>query len=137
MHKKKFPGQFGSLVAISEYIIQAATQAGLDDSQVYEVQLAVDEAATNIIEHAYHDTDKGVIECSYEILPNGIKVILVDRGKPFDPADVPEPVFTTDIEEVKPRGLGIFIMRKVMDEVRFDISAGGKNTCTMVKYAKK
>ncbi len=134
---KKFPGQLGSLAEISEFVVPAAKQAGLDDSQVYEVQLAVDEAATNIIEHAYHNTNRGIIECSYEILPNGLKVMLVDHGKSFDPDHIPEPVFTTNIDEVKPRGLGMYIMRKVMDEVSYHFSPGGKNTLTMVKYAKK
>lgn len=137
MFRNKFSGKLDCLAEISTYIVQAAQKAGLDESQVYEVQLAVDEAATNIIEHAYCHAQDGIIQCSCEILPNGLKVILVDQGDPFDPDEVPEPVFTTDIEEVKPRGLGLYLMRKVMDEVRFDFSAKRGNTLTMVKYTKK
>ncbi len=137
MVTRQFPGHLESLADIGAYIIQAGQQAGLDESEIYEVELAVDEASTNIIEHAYRHVKNGVIECSYEILPNGLKVVLVDQGESFDPHLVPEPVFTTDIETVKPRGLGLFIMRKVMDEVSFDFKAGRGNTLTMVKYAKK
>ena len=137
MLTRNFPGQLESLAEISQFVIQAARQAGLDDSQVYEVQLAVDEAATNIIEHAYRKVNNGVIECLCEILKNGLRVILIDQGDPFHPDDVPDPVFTTDVESVKPRGLGLYIMRKVMDEVRFDFTSGRGNTLTLVKYAKK
>jgi len=137
MVKKPFPGQFGSLAEISAYIIQAGKQAGLDESQIYEVQLAVDEAATNIIEHAYRHTENGIIEVSYEILPNGLKVIMIDQGETFNPDIVPEPLFTTDIESVKPRGLGLYIMRKVMDEVSFEFKTGDGNILTMVKYNNK
>ena len=53
MRTAKFPASYDSLKSIGELSTQAAKEAGFDDNAVYEVQLAVDEAATNIIEHAY------------------------------------------------------------------------------------
>jgi serine/threonine-protein kinase RsbW len=135
MPTKVFPARLEYLAKISEYILQAAHRAGLDSSAVYAVQLAVDEAATNIIEHAYHLRGGEKIKCSYEILPDGIKIELVDYGDSFDPHIVPDPHVANSIEEVRPRGLGLFFMRKMMDEVTFEFTPEG-NVLTMIKRKK-
>lgn len=129
-----FPGKLESLNEICDFVTTSALQAGLDDTQVYAVQLAVDEAATNIIEHAYSGESRGDLECTCNALNNGLKVILHDHGKPFDPEDVPEPVVDVPLEQLKPRGLGIFLMRKMMDEVWFEFNLDQGNILTMVKY---
>ena len=89
MRKRTFPGRLDKLADISLFVVQAAEEAGLDDSGVYAVELAVDEAATNIIEHAYQGEDRGEICCSIEVNRDGLKVILQDWGSPFDPKKVP------------------------------------------------
>ena len=133
MQIKVFPGRFESLPAIGDFVIESAQAAGLDDSAVYAVQLAVDEAATNVIEHAYRGMEPGDLECGCEILPNGIKIILSDHGRPFDPDQVPEPETNAPLEDVKPRGLGLFFMRKMMDEMRFEFSESNGNRLIMIK----
>lgn len=137
MHSKSFPGRLENLDKISDFVIQAAKEAGLDDSATYAVQLAVDEAATNIIEHAYRGTDQGMIICSYSVLKDGIKIILKDHGKPFDPKTVPEPNIRVPLEDLKPRGLGLYMMRKAMDDIHFEFSSERGNTLTMIKRKKK
>jgi serine/threonine-protein kinase RsbW len=132
MPKKTFPGQFENLENISDFVIQVAQQAGLDEEDVYAIQLAVDEAATNIIEHAYQGCG-GKIECSCEVIPDGLKVVLVDHGIPFDPDLVPAPATNVSLEEVKPRGLGLFFMRRMMDDVYFQFTQNRGNVLTMVK----
>jgi len=104
---------------------QVARSACLDEREVYAVQLAVDEACTNIIEHAYHGEGVGDIECSCNVLKDGLKVVLSDRASPFHPEAMAEPVLNTPLEEVKPRGLGIYLMRKMMDHVEFEESPNG------------
>lgn len=133
MHSKTFKSKLEYLEAISQFVILAATEAGLDDSAIYAVQLAVDEAATNIIEHAYQNTGKGDIECSCVILEDGLKIILKDHGIPFDPESIPEPNIQVPLEDLKPRGLGLYMMRKVMDEVRFEFSPKTGNKLTLYK----
>lgn len=135
MPRRTFPARLEILSKIGEYIVQAAQKAGLDDAGIYAVQLAVDEAATNIIEHGYGGDDKGDIVISYQILENGIRITLKDKGIAFDPELIPEPSFEgKTIEDLTPRGLGIFFMRKMMDEVKFDISPRVGNKLIMVKY---
>jgi serine/threonine-protein kinase RsbW len=133
MQTKIFPGQLEQLADISLFVVQVAEEAGLDESAVYAVQLAVDEAATNIIEHAYQGEDRGEICCSIESNQEGVKITLQDWGIPFNPAEIPEPIIGAPLEEVQSSGLGLFFIRKLMDEVRFDFSADKGNTVTMIK----
>jgi serine/threonine-protein kinase RsbW len=131
-----FPGRLESLEKISEFIQQVARSACLNEREVYAVQLAVDEACTNIIEHAYNGEGVGDITCTCDVLGDGLKVVLLDRARPFHPAAMPEPVLNVPLDEVKPRGLGIFLMRKMMDDVKFEESPGGGNRLTMIKHRK-
>src|SRR5512137_2231809 len=133
MHTAKFPARFDSLESIGELTAKAAKEAGFDDNAIYEVQLAVDEAATNIIEHAYGGEGRGDILISYEVAPETLIFKLHDHGKPFDPKLVKNPKLHLKLEEVSPRGLGIYWMRRLMDEVRFEFSSDGGNTLTMTK----
>ncbi len=76
---------------------------------------------------------RGDIFISYEIAPETLIFRLHDHGKPFDPKLVQNPKLHLKLEEVSPRGLGIFWMRRLMDEVRFEFSSDGGNTLTMIK----
>lgn len=131
---RTFPGNFKSLAPISDFIVNQAQDAGFSPSEVYAIQTAVDEACSNIIDHAYGGEDIGDIEIRVKEIQNGIEIILHDEGEPFDPADVPEPDITSPLEIRKERGLGIFFMRKLMDEVIFDFSVKRGNTLTLVKF---
>jgi serine/threonine-protein kinase RsbW len=133
MRDKTFPGRYDSLASISEFVAQAARAAGLTEHAVYAVQLAVDEACCNIIDHAYGGEGRGDIRCSVDIGKGQLTVVLRDRGRPFDPAKVPPPVLNRPLKRVKPRGVGLYLMRKMMDEVRYEPSQRGENVWIMVK----
>jgi serine/threonine-protein kinase RsbW len=126
-----FPARCESLAAIGEFVEQAARAAGFDERGVYAVQMAVDEASSNIIEHAY-EGQGGQIECSYTLEERELIVVLRDHGKPFDPACIPEPNLQADLQERDTGGLGIFFMCRMMDDVRFEFTEEG-NVLTMVK----
>ena len=131
-----FPGRYESLSAIRDYVVEIAKRAGFQDFDLYAVELAVDEACSNIIEHAYGGEDKGNIELTCNLTDDGLKIILRDKGVPFNPTIVPEPNFGLQIDELRPGGAGLFLMRKMMDEVSFDFSRTSGNVLTMVKYKK-
>lgn len=133
MQTVTFPGQFDSLEKISDFVTAAAQAAGLDASAVYAVELAVDEACSNIIDHAYRGEGKGDIQCSVEVLDDGVKVTLRDRGRPFNPDKVRPPKIGEPLEKVKPRGVGLYLMRKMMDEVSYEARPDGNNVLTMIK----
>jgi serine/threonine-protein kinase RsbW len=134
MPTQRFTCSLNNLEKICDYVSHYANQAGLSESEVYAVQLAVDEASTNIIEHGYGMECPSRIDITCEILEDGLKVVIYDDAEPFDPSSVPEPVINVSLDEIKPRGLGIYFMRKMMDEVKYETSSNQGNTLTMIKH---
>ena len=133
MASKIFPGRYSSLEPISEFIKHEANKAGLDEDAVYSIQLAVDEACTNIIEHAYGGEGNGEIECICSSTAAAFEVELRDKGKAFDPKLIPDPQTGVPIEKLKNRGAGLYLMRKLMDEVNFDFSNVGETRLRLLK----
>jgi serine/threonine-protein kinase RsbW len=128
-----FPARFDSLAVIGELVTRAAEAAGLDARAVYAVQLAVDEACANIVEHAYGGEGRGDIECTCIVNKNGLTVILRDYGRPFDPTSIPEPDLCASLEDREIGGLGLYCIRQLMDKVRFEFTPDSGNVLTMVK----
>ncbi len=132
-HTLEVPAKLNSLAAISSFVVSAAQAAGLDEHAVWEVQLAVDEAATNVIVHAYGDHNlEGMVWVEVAHTATHFQISLRDQGQPFDPARVPEPDLVSPLEQRKTGGLGLFLMRKLMDDVRF-LTEGGENIMFMAK----
>jgi len=132
-HTRIFPARYESLAAIGEFITTAAEQAGFDECTAYQIQLAIDEACANIIEHAYGEEGSGVIQCSYRIRDDALVVMLRDTGEPFDPETVPEPNLSANLEERTGGGLGLYLIRRIMDEVNFDFESERGNVLTLIK----
>jgi len=130
---RTFPGRFDSLADIGGFVCQAAEAAGLDERAVYAVQMAVDEACSNIIEHAYGGEGQGTIVCTCQVSDGALTVILRDQGRPFDPSGVPEPDLDAELRDRAGGGLGLYFMRQLMDEVHFVFVPGSGNVLTMVK----
>jgi anti-sigma regulatory factor (Ser/Thr protein kinase) len=130
---RMFPGRFDSLAAISDFVTRAAEAAGLDARATYAVQMAVDEACSNVIEHAYGGEGRGNVECTCRASDDGLTVILRDHGRPFDPASVPEPDLHTSLKDRTVGGLGLYLMRRLMDEIHFELTPNLGNVLVMVK----
>lgn len=128
-----FPGRFESLAKIGEFVTRAAEAAGFDAHEIYAVQLAVDEACSNIIQHAYGGESRGTIECNCRVVPEALIITLKDHGRSFDPQAVPEPNLEAPLEEREAGNLGLYFIRQLMDEVHFRRTSGSLNTLTMVK----
>jgi serine/threonine-protein kinase RsbW len=137
MPTKRFTCSLKNLEEISNYVTDCAKQAGLNESEVYAVQLAVDEASTNIIEHGYGQECPNRIDITCYIQDDGLKVVIYDDAEPFNPESVPKPAINVSLDELKPRGLGIFLMKQMMDEVSYQSSPEKGNTLTMVKHRQK
>ncbi len=133
MSTERFSCSLNNLEKICDFVTNCANDAGLNESEVYAVQLAVDEATTNIIEHGYGEECPSRIDITCEPTKDGIKVVIYDDAAPFDPTSIPEPEINVSLEDVKPRGLGIYLMRKMMDEVCYESNPEKGNTLTMVK----
>ncbi len=121
-----------ALKEISAFITDAATHAGLDEHTTWQVELAVDEAATNIIQHAMAGTP-GTMELTWRVESGAFVVMLRDWGRPFDPAQVPTPDIHSPLEERQAGGLGIFLMNRLMDSVDFSFDPDQGNLLVMRK----
>ncbi len=133
MTTRTFPAQFEYLDAIRDFAAEAARQAGMDEKEIYNVQLAVDEAASNVIEHAYEGIPDGQIEITLTVRRDTLSIVMCDQGRPFDPNIVAEPDINAALEDREIGGLGLFFMHKLMSEVRFEHSPEKGNILTMIK----
>ena len=106
---------------------------GFADEVILDVELALDEAVTNIITHGYRGRD-GVIGVRCRVSAEDAVLTIEDSAEPFDPLSVKEPEFGGDVETREIGGLGIFLMRKKMDEATYEFK-NGKNVLTLRKRA--
>lgn len=128
----EFPGRYDSLEKIAFLVQQAAQEFGLDSCAAYGVETAVDEACSNIIEHAYGGENKGTIELTYEIVGSELIITLKDSGRKFNPKKINPPNLTAPLKNRQAHGLGLYFMRQWMDEIRFE-RIQGRNILTMIK----
>jgi serine/threonine-protein kinase RsbW len=137
-----FPGRYDEIKNICAFVTQGAADAGLDETAVFHIELACDEACTNIIEHAYQGEDKGSIVVSWQVDGSQFRITLQDNGRTFNPADIPEPTIPNDAkpndseiqyDQLQVGGLGIHFMRKLMDEVIFEFNDHAGNRLTLTK----
>ena len=128
-----FPGRYDSLSKIDKFIREVAQQAEMSDFVIYTVEMAVDEACSNIIEHAYQGEDKGNITCTCEVDEKGLTIILLDNGRPFNPELITPPDLSTNLEERESHGLGLFFIQKWMDRVEFEVMPNNANRLTLFK----
>jgi anti-sigma regulatory factor (Ser/Thr protein kinase) len=125
-------GRLENLATITDFVTRAARASGLDEGATFEVQMAVDEACTNIIQHSYGGEGKGEIALRCELVDGDFVITIRDHGRPFDPECVPAPDLTCSLAERREGMLGLYFMRQLMDEVCFRFDAEG-NELTMVK----
>ena len=133
------PARFTSLDQVRRFVVQAAKECDLDPTSVDAVELAVDEAFSNIIEHAYGGESQEEIQCSCEKSIDRLVIVLKDCGKPFDPTVVPDPELNARLEEREVGGLGMYFMSQLMDEVHYSFTAGpgGRKNCNALTLVKR
>ena len=95
----------------------------LSDELLADLKLALTEAASNSVRHAYGDADVGVVEISYELFPDRLVIEVIDEGEGFDPAATEE-----NAGELSEGGLGIAIIRAIADEVEIGTKPGGRGS---------
>jgi anti-sigma regulatory factor (Ser/Thr protein kinase) len=130
MDKRSLPAVLDSLTELRRYAKDAAAEAGIDDARSYQLQLAVDEIATNIISYGYGDTGaSAVISISSEVRDDALVVTLEDQAPAFDPRSMRMPEaaeLAKPLEERTIGGLGILLAVQGVD--RFDYRReGGRN----------
>ena len=121
------------------FVSDAARQYGFGEGDVGKIELAIDEACTNIIKHAYRYNPDGIIEIRLTMQqgPEHKRKFVVeihDSGISFDSSKYTAPDMTEYFKKLRHGGLGIVLMKKLMDEVEYGPSVGDRNTIRLVKY---
>ncbi len=131
------PSSTENLALIREFVTTVGAQAGLAENEIGKLELAVDEACANVIEHAYgHDATKEVtVSANFD--GDSITFVIEDVGKGFDPAQIQQEELESLIAKRKDGGLGMRLIKTLMDEVQYEIGPGHKNELRMTKRIKK
>ena len=114
-----------NLAVIREFISGTAKEVGFSGETIENIILAVDEACTNIIKHAYKSVPDGEIEIKINYRNKKLTIEILDFGNSFDPEKVPEPDLQKYYNLHKVGGLGMYLMKALMDDVEY-ISIPGK-----------
>lgn len=128
LHIKNNPDQ---LALLYDFLDQQAGSCSIDTALLMQIKLALDEAVINVIQYAYPGSEGDIcIDMGYD---NGqLKIVITDNGIQFNPLESHEPDITLSLEERPIGGLGIFLVKQLMTNVRYERSAG-KNILTMTK----
>jgi serine/threonine-protein kinase RsbW len=110
-----------------------AEALGFDDRALYQIQLAVDEACANVVDHAYDGCEPGDMEVTCSFHDQQLVVQVRDWGEGFDPSGVAKPDIEAPLEERDLGGLGLFLVDKVMDHVKFTFDPKAGNELCMAK----
>lgn len=114
-----------NLSGIRDFIASAAKSSGIKEDIVENIILAVDEACSNIIKHAYNRNPEGEIKINLELTDGKFTVIIQDKGISFEPDSVPDPDLQKYYRQRRVGGLGMYLMKSLMDDVEY-ISIPGK-----------
>lgn len=127
------PGRFAEIKTLCQFLTKGAAAAGMDETTLFHIELACDEACTNIIEHAYGGEDMGVIYASWQVKDGEFIITLHDHGRSFNPDDIPTPPTEQNPDNIKAGGLGVHFMRQLMDSVTYHFDDNHGNTLIMTK----
>lgn len=117
---------------LAVFVQEIAEELSLKPDVVYELNLVLEEAVSNVINYAYPDSAESEIFLS--AVNDGARLVftLIDSGLPFDPTNFPDADVTLSVKDRQIGGLGIFLIRKIMDDMQYK-RVEGKNILTLVK----
>jgi serine/threonine-protein kinase RsbW len=117
------------LAVVRSTVAQLAATLGFEDAQCRKITLAVDEALSNIIRHAYKNEGNHMIDLDFEAQADFLEFTFIDRGEPADPARI----CAQPIDNVALGGRGTHLIREIMDEVNYE-RLPGHNRLRLKKY---
>jgi serine/threonine-protein kinase RsbW len=128
-------GDLAGIPQVSAAIEGMMRECRFSDDEILDLQLGVEEAIANIILHGYRGVS-GEVEIEIYVTDEAAEVSISDKAPPFNPLSVPVPDLGSELSERNAGGLGIYLMRQVVDEVRYEY-VNGKNVLTLVKRKTK
>lgn len=135
-NKKKIREQFESRLSELERLGRVLEgfwdSHGLPLKALMDVNLALDEIFTNIVSYGFTDGGRHFVGVSLELEGEGLSITVEDDGVPFNPLEAPDPDLNVPLEERKTGGLGIYFVRKMMEDLEY-ARKSGKNVLKMKK----
>ena len=119
------PAQMSYLKQVRDFIEHIGKRYRFTDKVVNSFKLVVDEACTNIVRHGYRDIKNGQIVIRAIIRRLSLTMVIIDHGKSYDPRQVKNPDLQKYVSIGKKGGLGIFMMRKLMDDIKYNVTQRG------------
>lgn len=136
-YRLKIPSITANLKMIREFVLKIASKAGFDEETQEQIALAVDEACTNVIKHAHHHDARRLMDIQIQTDTNKMRITITDKGHGFDITKLKDPDLEKYIKESKHGGLGIYLIKTLMDEVNYEFNPGVKNQVQLTKYLHK
>ena len=118
--ERRFQNRLADLGHATEEAVRFIEENGVNGEAVYVANLAIEEMATNILKYGYDDTSVHEILLRVEVLPERLLLILEDDGHEFNPLNISEPAVNLPAEDRTPGGLGIHLVRKFAEEMRYE-----------------
>ena len=132
MPRLVFTAKLENLLAMMRLITEQAQAVGFEEKKINQIQLAAEEVLANVINYAYPDKS-GEVEINLTPEPSKqLEIEISDSGIAFNPLDLPEPDISAPMEKRQIGGLGVYLLRKLMDEVRYK-REGERNILTFIK----
>lgn len=133
MNKKiVFKNKIEEVTRVADFIDQVCEELELSFAVISSIQLAIEEAVVNVINYAYPKNKECEAYLEVSKIDNAVYFVLSDTGVPFDPTAKTDPDLTLSADERPIGGLGIFLVKQIMNEVSYEYS-DGKNKLTMIK----
>ena len=120
------------LRSLEQHLFNLAGLANLSDKSILRINVCLDELFTNIVSYGFEDDSEHVIKFAVRVEDNLLIIEIEDDGTPFNPLEKIDPEFPANVESAKIGGLGILIIRKLIDSIGY-VRKQGKNKLTMHK----
>jgi len=133
-HSIVFKNEISEISRLHDYLVEVGEDAKIDEFLLESLNLAVEEAVVNVINYAYPEGEEGEVKIAASDDGKSVTFTISDQGKPFDPTQAKEADITLSAEDREIGGLGIHLIRSIMDEVKYQRTPDGKNVLTLTKF---
>ena len=124
-----FTASLENIETIVSFVSECAAELGVHPKRLLHLQLAVEEAVANICSYAY-EVPPGEVSVKVAREGKGVRVVVSDNGVPFDPLAMDDPDIRAELENRNVGGLGVFLLRRVLDEVHYN-RVDGRNILSL------
>ncbi len=122
-----------NLATVRNFVAESAIRHGFSEKDVDEIRLAVDEAFTNIVKHAYNYDKEQKVSLKTGADQHAFWISICDQGRPYDPTSYTEPNIAERIKQGKRGGVGVYLIKKLMDKVEYS-TIGSTNQIRLIKH---